>query len=243
MQGNQLPTMQWLWRTIVSYCWCLVVVGLVFYGPSTHFGVLLLLLCFEQVRDGWAILYFSSTISNVLSFERRLTWLKYCSFGCQTPTVVSYCRGRPRLVLVNRLECLSLPRNRTTIDWPARHDLVVDWAVKPQHKQTEHFRSFRARSVNLVTLSWASHLGSLPLLSTDSFASNWQLPSLNQRKGENGKNVHRKVQGVPHHKPQPTPDTKRKKKMTKTNAYKTKKQMHDKQRDQLPLPQVRWSQC
>ena len=68
------------------------------------------------------------------------TWLKYCSFGCWTPSVVvSYCRGRPRLVLVKRLEGLSLPRNSTTINWPARHDLVVDCAVKPQHKQTNNF--------------------------------------------------------------------------------------------------------
>ena len=51
--------------------------------------------------------------------------------------VVSYCRGRPRLVLVNRLEGLSLPRNSATINWPARHDLVVDWAVKLQHKQNK----------------------------------------------------------------------------------------------------------
>ena len=50
--------------------------------------------------------------------------------------VVSYCQGRPCLVLVNRLEGLSLPRNSTAIIWPARHDLVVDWAIKPQHKQT-----------------------------------------------------------------------------------------------------------
>ena len=34
--------------------------------------------------------------------------------------------------------------------------------------------------------SWASLLGSLPVLNTHSFASNWQLPFLNQRKGENG---------------------------------------------------------
>ena len=49
--------------------------------------------------------------------------------------VVSYCKGRPRLVLVDRLEGLSLPRNSATINWPARHDLVVDWAVKPQDKK------------------------------------------------------------------------------------------------------------
>ena len=47
--------------------------------------------------------------------------------------------------------------------------------------------SFRVRSVNLSTLSWASLLGSLPVLSAHSFASNWQLSFLNQRKGENGR--------------------------------------------------------
>ena len=51
--------------------------------------------------------------------------------------VVSYCRGRPRLVLLNRLEHLSLPRNSATINWLARHDLIVDWAVKLPHKQTK----------------------------------------------------------------------------------------------------------
>ena len=34
--------------------------------------------------------------------------------------------------------------------------------------------------------SWASLQGSLPVLSAHSFASNWQLPFLNQWKGENG---------------------------------------------------------
>ena len=33
---------------------------------------------------------------------------------------------------------------------------------------------------------WASLLGSLSVLSAHSFASNWQLPFLTQRKGENG---------------------------------------------------------
>ena len=39
------------------------------------------------------------------------------------------------------------------------------------------FMSFRARSVNISTL----FLGNLPVLSAHSFASNWQLPFLNQR--------------------------------------------------------------
>ena len=33
------------------------------------------------------------------------------------------------------------------------------------------------------------------------------------------------------HKPQPTSDNKRKRKMTKTNTYKTNKQMHEKHTD------------
>ena len=48
-------------------------------------------------------------------------------------------------------------------------------------------KSFRVRPVNVSTLhcSWASLLGSLPVLSAHSFASNLQLPFLNPRKGEN----------------------------------------------------------
>ena len=47
--------------------------------------------------------------------------------------------------------------------------------------------SLRARSVNLSTHTWASLLGSLPVLSVHSYASNWQLPFLNQQKGENSR--------------------------------------------------------
>ena len=35
--------------------------------------------------------------------------------------------------------------------------------------------------------SWASLLGSLQVLSAHSFTNNWQLPFLNQQKGENGR--------------------------------------------------------
>ena len=41
------------------------------------------------------------------------------------------------------------------------------------------------------------------------------------------------------HQPQPTTDTKRKRKGTKSNTYKTNKHMHEKHTDQLPLPQAR----
>ena len=51
-------------------------------------------------------------------------------------------------------------------------------------------RSFRARSVNLSTL----FPGKPPrqftsIVSAHSFASNWQLPFLNQRKGDNGRRI------------------------------------------------------
>ena len=47
-------------------------------------------------------------------------------------------------------------------------------------------RSFRAW-LTYPHYSWANLLGSLPVLSAQSLASNWQLPFLNQqRKGENG---------------------------------------------------------
>ena len=41
--------------------------------------------------------------------------------------------------------------------------------------------------------SRSSLLGSLPVLSAHSFASNWQLPFLNQRKGENGRRNYFKI--------------------------------------------------
>ena len=47
------------------------------------------------------------------------------------------------------------------------------------------FNSFRCGQSTYPHCSWASLLGSLPVLSAHSFASNWQLPFLNQRKGEN----------------------------------------------------------
>ena len=50
----------------------------------------------------------------------------------------------------------------------------------------------------------------------------------------------RKVQGVPQSQPTANPDTKRKRKTTKTNTYKTNKQtMHEKHTDQPPLPKAR----
>ena len=50
-----------------------------------------------------------------------------------------------------------------------------------------HFRSFWASQLTYPHCSWASLLGSLPVLSAHSFASNWQLLFLNQRKRENGR--------------------------------------------------------
>ena len=66
------------------------------------------------------------------------------------------------------------------------------------------------------------------------------------------KTVNRKVQGVSQSQTTASPRHQEKEKMTKTNQYKKKqnppknnnnnnnKQMHEKHRDQIPLPQERW---
>ena len=60
-------------------------------------------------------IFFLSSLPNVLSFGRQLNMTKILWFRLLS-VVVSYCRGHHRLVLVNRLENLSLPRNSATIN-------------------------------------------------------------------------------------------------------------------------------
>ena len=48
-------------------------------------------------------------------------------------------------------------------------------------------RVFAQRTISQVRTEMRHSLGSLLVLSAHSFASNWQLPFLNQRKGENGR--------------------------------------------------------
>ena len=55
------------------------------------------------------------------------------------------------------------------------------------YSPSTQFRSFRARSVNLARLFLGKLLGGLPVLSAHSFASNWQMLFLNQRRRENGR--------------------------------------------------------
>ena len=62
-----------------------------------------------------------------------------------------------------------------------------------------HLGSFRAGQLSYPHCSWANLLGSLQVLSAHSFANNWQLPFLNQWKGENGRkndfmtNLHKRM--------------------------------------------------
>ena len=88
-------------------------------------GVLLLLHILGQgpaMRDGWAIFFCKfhlSSLSNVLSFWRQLNMTEILWFRLLNPN--SSCQllprlGRPRVVLVNRLEGLSLPRKSATIN-------------------------------------------------------------------------------------------------------------------------------
>ena len=65
--------------------------------------------------------------------------------------------------------------------------MVLGWFLF--YGPSTHFRSFRVRSVTQQHCSWAGLLGSLPVFSAHSFASNWQLLFLNQRKRENGRRI------------------------------------------------------
>ena len=52
----------------------------------------------------------------------------------------------------------------------------------------QHFSGqFGQSQLTYPYCSWASLLGSLPVLSAHSFVSNWLLPFLNQQQGENGR--------------------------------------------------------
>ena len=66
----------------------------------------------------------------------------------------------------------------TIITWAGSH--CVGWLIEVVfYGPSAHFMSFLARSVNLAILFLYKH-------SAHSFASNWQLSFLNQRKGDNG---------------------------------------------------------
>ena len=72
--------------------WCLVASSA---GASYYF-----VLCLQQVRDGWAVLFvffilsILSSFSNASFLGRRLDILKYCGLGRYNSTVVvSYYRG------------------------------------------------------------------------------------------------------------------------------------------------------
>ena len=57
------------------------------------------------------------------------------------------------------------------------------------------FSHFGCGHLSYPHCSWASLLGSWPVLSANSFASNWQLPVLNQWKGENDQSPRKNVAG------------------------------------------------
>ena len=60
--------------------------------------------------------------------------------------------------------------------------LLLCWCFTALRHFSGHFRHSH---LTYLHCSWASLLGSLPVLSAHLFANNWQLPFLNQRKGEN----------------------------------------------------------
>ena len=88
-------------------------------GMKNHFDISGSIEIREVDIAGVACIFFFhlSPISNVLSFGRWLNMTEIMYFRLINPNgSFNYCRGRPRLVLVNRLEGLSLPRNSTTVN-------------------------------------------------------------------------------------------------------------------------------
>ena len=74
------------------------------------------------------------------------------------------------------LNCLEL--------WGYRMRLLFCWCFSALRHILGHFGRGQ---LTYPHCSWANLLGSLPVFSAHSFASNWQLPFLNQRKEENGR--------------------------------------------------------
>ena len=107
-----------------------------------------------------------SSLSDVLTFGRRLNMTEILWFRLLNPNgSFNYCRGCPRLVLVNRLG-LSLPKNSATINWPARHDLIVDWALKTPTQTNIILCSFFHLNVTItpygfVRNAWTFYLSGL----------------------------------------------------------------------------------
>ena len=67
--------------------------------------------------------------------------------------------------------------------FPQESPLLFSWCFMVLQHILGHFGRSQ---LTWPHCSWASLLSSLPVLSAHSFASNWQLPFLNQRKGEHG---------------------------------------------------------
>ena len=84
-------------------CWCvLLLLHIVGQGPAV----------LAAGAEWMGYFFHLSSLSNVPSFGRRLNMTEILWFQLLNPNgVVRYCRGRPCLALVNRLERLSLPRN------------------------------------------------------------------------------------------------------------------------------------
>ena len=111
----------WLgWAMVLGSFQCrgiLLLLHIVWQGPAV--------LAASAGRVGYIFYIFHlSSLSNVLSFGRWLNLTEILWFWLLNKTVVvSYCQGRPRLVLGNHLEGLSLPREQchywlTGSTWP-----------------------------------------------------------------------------------------------------------------------------
>ena len=119
----------------------------------------------------------------------RLIWV---FAGCTLILLVLSCRG---LNVLSSLKLHPLKRYCSLVlNCFAIHTIMHLLYFKPLvlvwflfYGPSTHFRSFRARSVTLTTLFLRKPPRQFTSVSTHSFASNWQLLFLNQRKRENGR--------------------------------------------------------
>ena len=92
---------------------------------------------------------------------------------------------QPQISSLFRFECKQLKHQYDGIQEKKNHSGLVGWLYYCFTALRHILGHFERGHLAYPHCSWASLLGSLPVHSAHSFASNWQMPFLNQRKGDN----------------------------------------------------------
>ena len=130
-------------------------------------------LCTQWVAKDPRFLHVDSKDSDQTGRMPKLIWV---FAGSSLTLLVLSCRGSYIIVSKRCRRNGSVDPNQTAF-------VIMLVFYGPRHF-SGHFGLGR---LSYPHCSWTSPLGSLPVLSVRSFASNWQLPFLNQPKGENGR--------------------------------------------------------